>query len=84
MTPAETWIAIRGYNERKNDEFKAEWERTRWLGTLTVNMWAKKKVSPTTLLPFPWEKEGPASQADVETLRKEMGWQQPEQIYQQD
>lgn len=84
MTPAETWVAIRGYYEQENQRFQTEWERARWVGTCAFNSgWVKKKKSPNELLPFPWEGASLVSPQDIEKLRKEMGWQLPEQTYQQ-
>ena len=75
MLPAETGAAIRSYNEGKNLEFQAQWERARWVGTCAYNSgWIKKKKSPKDLLPFPWENEAEVNPQEVENLRKEMGW----------
>ena len=80
MLPAETWVIINNYYKQEELEFQAEWERVRWLGTYIFNSgWVKKKKSPKEILPFPWDSEGEVSPQDVETLRKEMGWQLPEQ-----
>lgn len=80
MTPGETFAVIKGYNERKNCDYKAEWERTRFIGTILANQWAGKgkQKSARELFPFPWdEDEEGATPANIEELRKEMGWQQP-------
>lgn len=80
MLPAETGAAIRSYFERKNLEFQTEWERARWIGTNAYNSgWIKKRKSPKELLPFPWENEAKTSPQDIEDLRKEMGWQLPQE-----
>jgi len=36
---------------------QGEWERMRLLATITVQPWSKKKITPSRLLPFPWEHE---------------------------
>ena len=35
---------------------QADWERMRMLATITVQPWCKKKLTPSQLLKFPWEK----------------------------
>jgi hypothetical protein len=79
MLPVETWVAIRGYTERRNEDFKDEWERVRWHAAVMVNVWSKKKIEPSRLKPFPWEgADSGSAPEDIESLRKEMGWQEPE------
>lgn len=36
---------------------QAGWERMRMLATITVQPWCKKKLTPSQLLKFPWEKK---------------------------
>ena len=80
MLPAETYAAIGSYYELKNFEFQAEWERARWVGTCAYNSgWGKKNKSPKELLPFPWENDSVTSPQEIENLRKEMGWQLPQE-----
>ena len=69
-------MAINGYYEKENLEFKRVWERTRWLGAYVYNSgWVKKKKDPIELLTFPWESGDAPDPKDIEDLRKEMGWQ---------
>lgn len=76
MTPRESQNALNGYRERTEKGFKEEWERVRWLGTIFANVWSKKKLKPSQLISFPWEKEGQESSPEaIEALRKEMGWE---------
>lgn len=81
MLPSETWVAINAYWEKENDQVKDNWERARWVGTNAYNSngFLKKTKSPKDLLPFPWEKDSSPAPQEVENLRKEMGWQLPEQ-----
>jgi hypothetical protein len=77
MLPSETYAVIRRYNELELERFKDEWIRTRWVGTCVYNSgWVKKAKSPNEMITFPWEGgETKATQEDIQSLRKEMGWE---------
>ena len=49
---------IEGYYKFVERQEQAEWERTRWLATLVLSMFAKKgkKLKPQDIATFPWEK----------------------------
>lgn len=48
---------IEGYYNLVQQQEQNEWERTRWLATLVVGMFAKKgkRIKPKDLAVFPWE-----------------------------
>ena len=49
--------------EKENDQYRTEWERTRWLAhtlfSAIISPYTKKasQVKPKDLIVFPWEKE---------------------------
>lgn len=45
--------------EREKHLQQAKWERMRMLATITIQPHCRKKVTPTQLLTFPWEKKIP-------------------------
>lgn len=53
--------AMRGHYKEIEEREKAEWERTRWLATITVNPHVKKRLTPKDLATFPWEKKEKAA-----------------------
>lgn len=59
LTPRQFINALKGYYESINNLEQAEWERTRWLGSIVVNkpvMGVRSQgISPRRLLPFPWD-----------------------------
>ncbi len=61
LTFAEFGNAMRGHYKGIDEREKAEWERTRWLASITINPHVKKRITPKDLATFPWEeKEKPA------------------------
>lgn len=59
MTFDEFNAAVKGFNEREEFRERGEWERIRWLGTLTLQPHLRKgrKLKPKDLAVFPWEVE---------------------------
>lgn len=57
MTADEFSAAVRGFRRRQEWEQQQEWERIRWLGSITLQPHLKKgsKMKPTDLVTFPWE-----------------------------
>jgi hypothetical protein len=49
--------AMRGRYKEIEQRERQEWERTRWLATIVVNPHVKKRLTPTDLATFPWEKK---------------------------
>lgn len=61
---------------------RPEWERTRFLAYCNIQKSSTKKIKPTDLITFPWEKEEsstdqinsnsePLTQSDIEKLRQQ-------------
>ena len=79
ISPHEFWnITLREYHHclfawGKNEERRqqGEWERIRWLATVTINPHLKNSIKPTDLMQFPWEKET-KSRIDWEAVKKRM------------
>lgn len=54
----EEWNAISfAYYSGIDREDRGAWERMRTLACLTVQPYSKKKLTPRTLLPLPWDNE---------------------------
>ena len=54
------------FQEQREADDKAEWERMRLLATIVVQPHVKGKLTPQKLLPFPWEKnKGPEGKKPV-------------------
>tara|TARA_R110000851_G_scaffold302502_1_gene459296 strand:- start:22 stop:291 length:270 start_codon:yes stop_codon:yes gene_type:complete len=57
MTFKEFGNAMAGHYKEIEQREQAEWERTRWLASITVNPHVKKRITPKDLATFPWEKQ---------------------------
>jgi len=57
LTPDELTSAIRYHREAGSLRLREEWEQTRLLATIFVQPFSKKKITPRSLLPFPWDDE---------------------------
>jgi hypothetical protein len=76
LTPREFSEAVRFFFEKESQDFRHDWERTRWLGWMIVNSnpYLKNKVSsPDRLFKFTWEREEEESSlkeiiGDISTL----------------
>lgn len=51
-------IKLEGTREAQTQEYRNEWERTRWLATIILSPHAKKGkgIKPADLIKFEWEK----------------------------
>jgi hypothetical protein len=51
-------IKLEGIREAQTQDYRNEWERTRWLATIILSPHAKKGkgIKPTDLIKFEWEK----------------------------
>ena len=51
-------IKLDGLREAQTQDFRNEWERTRWLATIILSPHAKKGkgIKPKDLIEFEWEK----------------------------
>lgn len=46
------------YAGMREEQCRGEWERTRILATICAQPYSKKRLTPHTLLPLPWDAEG--------------------------
>lgn len=55
LSPDE-WLSVaEAYNNQAEQTFRTEWERMRMLATISVQPHVKNRLTPSRLLPFPWE-----------------------------
>ena len=55
LTPGEWHEVCRSWRERQESVSRDAWERTRWLGTVSVQPHVRKSLSPRDLLRLPWD-----------------------------
>ena len=57
--PKHFWNKLDGFYELENIKEKGRWERTRWQTTLLLNIQIEKgkKLKPTDLIEFEWDKK---------------------------
>lgn len=57
--PKHFWIKLDGFYELENIRERGRWERTRWQTTLLLNIQIAKgkKLKPTDLIEFKWDKK---------------------------
>tara|TARA_R100001163_G_scaffold8617_4_gene8476 strand:+ start:873 stop:1154 length:282 start_codon:yes stop_codon:yes gene_type:complete len=57
--PKYFWIKLDGFYELENIRERSKWERTRWQTTLLLNIQIAKgkKLKPTDLIKFEWDKK---------------------------
>jgi len=57
--PKHFWNKLDGFYELENIRERSKWERTRWQTTLLLNiqMAKGKKIKPTDLIEFEWDKK---------------------------
>lgn len=59
MRPADFWLKLQGYMKEREEDFKADAELTRMQTTELINIQLEpvKRIKPTQLWKFPWDKE---------------------------
>ena len=69
MLPKHFWNKLDGFYELENLRERAEWERTRWSTTILLNIQIGKgkKLKPTDLIEFEWDKK--QKKIDYEKLK---------------
>tara|TARA_R110002020_G_scaffold28401_6_gene90647 strand:- start:8079 stop:8354 length:276 start_codon:yes stop_codon:yes gene_type:complete len=69
MLPREFWNKVDGFYELENMRHRSDWERTRWSTCLLLNiqMAKGKRLKPTDLIKFEWDKE--ENKIDFEDLK---------------
>ena len=57
--PKHFWNKLDGFYELENIKERSKWERTRWQTTLLLNIQIAKgkKLKPTDLIEFEWDKK---------------------------
>ena len=57
--PKHFWNKLDGFYELENLRERGKWERTRWQTTLLLNIQIAKgkKIKPTDLIEFEWDKK---------------------------
>ena len=57
--PKHFWNKLDGFYELENIRERSNWERTRWQTTLLLNIQIAKgkKIKPTDLIEFEWDKK---------------------------
>ena len=67
--PKHFWNKLDGFYELENIRERGSWERTRWQTTLLLNIQIAKgkKLKPTDLIEFEWDKKN--KKVDYEKLK---------------
>ncbi len=47
----------RRYSDERTTQYQNNWERMRMLASIVIQPYSKKRITPSGLLPFPWEKQ---------------------------
>lgn len=61
-------LRLKGMRAQQTQQYRNEWERTRWLAMFIVMPHSKKKLKPTDLVKFPWESVKTNSEAIIKHL----------------
>lgn len=77
---AEEFGAIyKSYAEREEGRYRAGWEQARFVSLNILSPYTKKKLKPTDIALFPWEKEQQraerkrVSDRDIERIKRQFG-----------
>lgn len=60
-TPAEFAAAVKSWREAEESRRRDAWERMRLLALMTVQPHVKQRLSPSKLMPLPWDGEAKAA-----------------------
>jgi hypothetical protein len=55
-TPKNFRLQLYGMREAQQQQYRNQWELTRWMAATMISPHLKKPISPQKLMPFPWEK----------------------------
>ena len=55
MTPREFANLSKGFSDTIDRQYRAEWERARWIASVVIAPHIKKRMKPGDLISFPWE-----------------------------
>ena len=50
---------LHGMREAQQQQYKNQWEMTRWMAATIISPHLKKPIAPNKLMAFPWEKIEP-------------------------
>lgn len=69
MIPRQFFNMLEGYQEIRNNQEQSDWQRIRWQTTLLINIQLErgKRIKPTDLIQFDWEKE--EKEIDIKKLK---------------
>ena len=69
MIPRQFFNMLEGYQEIRNNQEQSDWQRIRWQTTLLINIQLErgKRIKPTDLIQFDWEKE--EKEIDIKRLK---------------
>lgn len=55
-TPSEFEWTVKKWHENEEARLQSSWEMARTIATIMIQPHIKKKITPASLLPFPWDK----------------------------
>lgn len=55
VTPIEFYYIYKAYTDSQTIKDRTSWEQTRILATMFVQPYSKSRITPTQLLPLPWD-----------------------------
>lgn len=68
LTPRYFMLRLRGMRNAQIQQYRNEWERTRWLAMFSLMPHSKKRIKPTDLARFPWERVQSNAEAVIKHL----------------
>ncbi len=70
MIPRQFFNMLEGYQEVRNNQEQSDWQRIRWQTTLLINIQLErgKRIKPSDLIQFDWEKE--EKEIDLKKLKE--------------
>ena len=70
ITPRYFMLRLKGLRDAQQQQYRNEWERTRWLALFVVMPYSKRRMQPKDLITFPWERKNAASVKEVIAANK--------------
>ena len=58
MTPEELGMVIEAWQQMRTEESRTSWEQTRFLALCALMPYSKKRLKPTDIVVFEWDKAG--------------------------
>ena len=69
ITPRYFMLRLKGLRDAQQQQYRNEWERTRWLAMFVLMPHSKKRIKPQDLARFPWESQKKVNAALIEMLQ---------------